>query len=129
MKILVMGVMGWLVPGGALLAMRRYRQFAAFAALVTLTLAAGFALNGGAGWPHPADLEGLDSFSVLVARAGAVIRVLAGAPVLLASLAGAGSTYMAGRLQEYGTTLLTLAGLFNLLALASAWDLARELRK
>ena len=114
---------GWLVPGGAYLLLRRYAQFALFLLLVSSACAAGTALQGSNQWPQPAELQGLDGATTIMAQAGAVAKVLAGGPYLLARLLDGNHTFLTGRLHEYGTTLLTLAGLLNLLALADAMQL------
>jgi hypothetical protein len=113
---------GWLVPGGAYLILRRYWQFALFLLLVSSACATGTALQGGNQWPQPAELRGLDGFTAIVAQAGALARVLAGGPYLLARFLDGNHTFLTGRLHEYGTTLLTLAGLLNLLALADGLE-------
>ncbi len=127
MKPVLLAALGWLVPGGAYLPMRRYGHFAGFAVLVWTTFAAGLALHGGLQWPQPAELQGLDTFTSLIFQAGAAAKVLAGAPFLLARLAGAPG-FLEGRLHEYGTTLLLFAGLFNLLAISNALELRKEQR-
>jgi hypothetical protein len=116
---------GWLVPGGAYLLLRRYAQFALFLLLVSSACAAGTALQGGNQWPQAAELQSLDGFTAIVAQAGALARVLAGGPYLLARFLDGNHTFLTGRLHEYGTTLLTLAGLLNLLALADALQLRK----
>ena len=123
MTALGLAAFGWLVPGGAYLLMRRYLQFALFAALVSAPFAAGLALHGGIRWPQPAELQGLDTFAALVFKGGALAKVLAGAPFLLARLFDGGPSFLDGRLHEYGRTLLVLAGLFNVLAVANALEL------
>ena len=125
MKAVGLAVAGWLVPGGAFLLTRRYAQFAGFATLVSITFAAGLALHGGYRWPQPAELQGVDSMTALLFQAGALAKLLAGGPFLLAQLFGASHSFLDGRLHEYGTTLLTLAGLFNLLAVSNALELRK----
>ncbi|MGP8245610.1 MAG: DUF6677 family protein [Bryobacteraceae bacterium] len=71
MKLGLLAVFGWLVPGGAYLLTRRYLQFAGFAVLVSGTFALGLALHGGYRWPQPAELQGLDSFTILLFKADA----------------------------------------------------------
>ena len=121
----VFAVFGWIVPGGAYLLMRRYLQFVGFAVLVPATFAAGLALHGGYQWPQPAELRGLDNATVLFFKAGALGKVLAGGPYLLARLFDGSHGFLDGRLHEYGTTLLVLAGLFNLLAVSDALALRK----
>jgi hypothetical protein len=124
MNALWLAAFGWLVPGGAWLLKRRYLQFAAFAFVVTAPFAAGILLGGGTRLPQPAELAGLDGFTALGFRVGALSKLLAGGPWLLSSLFD-GPTFLDGRLHEYGTTLLTMAGIFNLLAVSSAFDLQK----
>jgi len=126
MRALVLAAFGWLVPGGAYLLMRRYLQFAVFAVVVTATFAAGLALHGGCRWPQPAELAGLDGFTALTFKAGAMAKLLAGGPYLAARLFNDSGSFLGSRLHEYGTTLLEMAGLFNLLAVTSALDLRKE---
>lgn len=125
MKAVVLTLFGWLVPGGAYLLTRRYRLFVCFAVLVSATFAAGLALQGGYQWPQPAELQGLDGFTVLLFKLGALAKPLAGAPYLLAEVFGSSHSFLDGRIHEYGTTLLALAGLFNLLAVAEALALQK----
>ena len=113
---------GWLLPGGGYLLLGRRRQFALFLAVVCAASVAGILLQGANLWPPPGDLQGLDGVAMLAARAGAVTKALAGGPYLMALAAGYSQSYRAGCLHEYGTALLTVAGLCNLLALADAWS-------
>jgi hypothetical protein len=122
MRFARLAAFGWLVPGGAYLLTRRYVQFGISLGLVLAASASGVALGGGNLWPRPGDLAGLDLFSVLLAKIAALTRFLAGAPYLLARLCGYSQGAFAGRLHEYGTTLLVIAGLLNLLALADALE-------
>jgi len=126
MRAFLLAAFGWLVPGGAYLLMRRYLQFAVFAAVVTATFAAGLALHGGCRWPQPAELAGLDGFTALTFKAGAMAKLLAGGPYLAARLFSDSGSFLSSRLHEYGTTLLEMAGLFNVLAVTSALDLRKE---
>jgi hypothetical protein len=118
----VLLAVGWLLPGGGYLLLRRYRQFAFFLAIICAASVAGMLLQGANVWPPSGDLQGLDGVAVLTARAGAVTKAMAGGPYLLARAAGYSHSYLAGCLHEYGTSLLTVAGLLNLLALADAWN-------
>jgi len=117
-----MVVFGWLVPGGAHLLMRRYVQFAVFASAVTAAVIAGVALQGGSGWPRPEELAGVDGFTALVFQAGAAAKFLAGAPFLAASAIHDAGGFLSSRLHEYGSVLLIMAGMVNVLGVSSALD-------
>ena len=125
MKRAGFAVLAWLLPGGGYLLLRRYGRFAAWLALVSAAAIAGLMLQGGNLWPDPAELQGLDGVATLLARAGALAKAAAGAPYVLARMAGYAQPYIAGCVHEYGTALLTIAGLINLLAIADAWELRR----
>lgn len=125
MNVALTAAFGWLVPGGAYLLARRYLQFAVSLALVCCSTAAGVALHGANLWPQAYELQGLDGLTAGMAQAGALARALAGGPYLLARLFHYSQTFLGGQTHEYGTTLLALAGLFNLLALADALELRK----
>jgi hypothetical protein len=125
MKAAAMAVFGWLVPGGAYLLTRRYLQFAVSLAVVGCATGAGMALHGANQWPQPSELQGLDGFSSGLAQAGALAKALAGGPYLVAHLCDYSQTFLSGQTHEYGTTLLVLAGLFNLLALVDGLELRK----
>jgi hypothetical protein len=125
MKTAALALFGWLVPGGAYLLTRRYLQFAGFAVLVSVTFLAGLALQGSCRWPQPAELQGLDNSTALFFQAGALVKTLAGGPFLLTQWLGGSRSFLDGRVHEYGTALLSLAGVFNLLALSNAFELRK----
>lgn len=112
--------LGWLVPGGAYLLRHKYLQFAVFLLLVCTAVAAGMALQGGVLLPKPAELQGTDGLTMMLAWAGSVAKALAGGPYLLALPFASLQTFATGRTHEFGTVLLEIAGLFNLLAIADA---------
>jgi hypothetical protein len=76
-------------------------------------------LHGSNLWPRAEDLQGLDGFTARIAQAGALTKYLAGGPSLVAAIFDP-TTYAQGRTHEYGTTLLSMAGLLNVLAIADA---------
>ena len=119
---------GWLVPGGGYWLLGRKRQFALFLLLVSGAFGGGLALHGGSLWPRPEELQGLDGFSALLAQAGTLVKIMAGGPYLLARLLDYSQSFLNGRLHEYGSLLLVVAGLLNLLALADAWELRKAER-
>ncbi|HLK66414.1 MAG TPA: DUF6677 family protein [Bryobacteraceae bacterium] len=123
--VIALAIAGWLVPGGGYLLIGRKQQFVLFLLLVTIAFAAGVALQGGMLWPQDAELHGLDGFTSLLAQAGTLVKMLAGGPYLLARCLDYSQTFVQGRLHEYGTILLVMAGLLNVLALADAWELRK----
>jgi len=125
MKAIGMAAFGWLVPGGAYLLRRRYLQFGIALGLVLGATAAGMALHGGNLWPQAAELQGLDGFTAGLATAGGVVKLLAGGPYLLARLCDYSQTFLSSQTHEYGTTLLVLAGVFNVLAVADGLELRK----
>ena len=120
MRRIGLAAFGWLIPGGAYLLTRRYLQFAVFALIVCSAFSAGLAMQGSVQWPTAAQLSGLDPFTRVVFQAGTFAKMLAGGPFLAASMAGTPGNFLAGRAHEYGSTLLLMAGLFNLLAIYGA---------
>ncbi len=124
MKTAFAAAFGWLIPGGAYLLARRYLQFAITIALVCGCAAGRHRPPGAASnlWPQAAELQGLDSFTAGMAKAGAMAKLLAGAPALLARLGNYSQSFLNGQTHEYGTTLLVLAGVFNSLALSDALE-------
>ena len=126
MRRIGLAAFGWLVPGGAFLLTRRYLQFAVFAVLVCTAFGVGLAMQGAVQWPTAADLQGLDPFTSYMFQAGACAKLLAGAPFLAAAALGGGTDFLTGRIHEYGSTLLLLAGIFNLLAIGSALETPKE---
>ena len=120
MRRVGLAAFGWLVPGGAYLLTRRYLQFAVFAVIVCTAFGAGLWMQGSVMRPTAAELQGLDPFTSYMFQAGAFAKMLAGAPWLAASWFGASRDFLAGRAHEYGSTLLLMAGIFNVLAISSA---------
>jgi len=122
MKSFGIAIFGWLVPGGAYLVTRRYVQFALALAMVAGATVAGVALHGTNLWPSPAELEGLDGLTGMLAKGGAMVRMLAGVPYLLARLAHYSQSFLGGQTHEYGGVLLAMAGAINMLALADGLE-------
>ena len=123
-----LAIFGWLVPGGGYFLLGRKKQFVLFLLLVSTAFVAGLALQGGLLWPDGSELQGLDGMTSMLAQAGALVKILAGGPYLLARFFAYSQDYIAGTLHEYGTILLVMAGVLNLLALADAWDLRKAER-
>ena len=117
-------LIGWLVPGGGYWLLKRRNQFYFYLFTVLVLFAAGLMLQGGLLWPEPDDLQGMDNVTSLLMKGSAAAKILAGVPYLLARGAGYSQTFLDGFRFDFGTKLLVLAGLFNLLALADAFSMA-----
>jgi hypothetical protein len=117
-------VIGWLVPGGGYWLLKRKNQFLFYLVTVLVFFAVGVLLKGGLLFPEPNDLQGMDNVTSLLMKGSAFAKVLAGLPYLAARAVGYEQTFLEGFRFDMGTKLLTLAGLFNLLALADAFSLA-----
>lgn len=126
MKTVGLGLSGWLVPGGAYLLTHRYLQFVGFFILISTAVAAGIAMQGATQWPHSGELRGLDGFTGLFFQAGALARWLAGGPLLAAEWLGASHSFLSGCVHEFGTALLSLAGVLNVLAISNALESRKE---
>ena len=87
------------------------------------------ALHGANLWPQAAELQGLDGFTAGMAQGRRPRQSSwpAGRICWLDSATTRGRS-SSGQTHEYGTTLLVLAGLFNLLAISSALELRKEPR-
>ena len=128
MRPAAIALFGWMVPGGAYLASRRYVGFVLSASAVWVSFGAGLALHGAIAWPSAADLAGLDGGTALMLRAGAAVKLLAGAPYWIAQALGGSGGFLEGRVHEQGSTLLAMAGVINVFAIGSALDLRKEAR-
>ncbi len=71
--------------------------------------------------PNAAELDGVDGTARLMFLGGAAVKAFAGLPFWALSLGGYSQSFIAGIGHEYGTKLLTMAGLVNLLALVDAF--------
>ena len=76
----------------------------------------------GSGWPRPEELVGVDGFTALLFQAGAAAKFLAGAPFLAASAIHDAGGFLSSRVHEYGSVLLIMAGVMNVLGVSSALD-------
>lgn len=113
---------GLVVPGAAHWLTGERAKAAVYAGMVLTLFAAGVWLNGSTALPTEAELAGLDGTALLLFRGGAAVKTLAGLPYFALAAVGYAPTFLAGIANEYGTKLLTMAGLVNLLALADVYS-------
>lgn len=118
MKALVAGL---LFPGAAHWMKGQRAKAAIYSAMVLTLVVVGVYLNGANSMPTDADLNGLDGTSRLLFLGGAAVKAFAGLPYFALGLAGYSQSFLSGAFHEYGTKLLAMAGLVNLLAVADAF--------
>ena len=94
---------------------------AIYSAMVLTLVAVGVWMQGANTMPNAAELDGVDGTARLMFLGGAAVKALAGLPYFALSPAGYSQSFTAGIVNEYGTKLLAMAGLVNLLALADAF--------
>ncbi|MBY0505658.1 MAG: hypothetical protein K2X03_17220 [Bryobacteraceae bacterium] len=109
---------GLAMPGAAHWLTGQRGKAIVYAGMVLTLVTAGVLLQGSTAMPGEAELAGLDGTSRLMFWGGAALKSFAGLPYFALSLGGYAPTFLAGLANEYGTKLLTMAGLVNVLALA-----------
>lgn len=120
MKPLALAV-GLALPGAANWMLGERGKAMAYGGMVLTLVAAGAWLGGANTLPNDAELAGLDGTARLMFLSGGAVKFFAGLPYLALSWAGYSQSFLAGLTQEYGSKLLAMAGLVNILALADAW--------
>lgn len=114
-------VAGLALPGAANWLLGERGKAAAYGAMVLTLVLAGAWLGGANTLPSAAEMQGVDGTARLMFLAGGVVKSFAGLPYLALSWAGYSQSFLAGITQEYGSKLLAMAGLVNILALADAF--------
>lgn len=114
----ILGV-AWLIPGGGhFLLGHRFRGLILASATVLLFVA-GLAMGGAMFEPQRGDL-----FTTLIYYGGFVGDLSSGILYVLAVSLGYDQVEMAGHVHDYGTKFLVGAGLFNILAMVDAYEIA-----
>lgn len=111
--------LGWLIPGGGHLLLKRYGRAALLASCVTLMFLLGLAMRGAMFQPRSGDL-----LTMLINVGGFVGDVAAGILYLLTVWLGYNQPDVAGHVYDYGTKFLVSAGLLNVLAMVDAYEIA-----
>ena len=128
MKAVPLAAFGWLVPGGAYLLMRRYLQFAVFAVRgVRPPLPPASLFTAACSGRNPPIYRAWTSSPSYFQSRGRRQNPRR-QPFLTRPFLRRLQGFLDGRLHEYGTTLLVLAGLFNLLAVSNALELRKAER-
>jgi hypothetical protein len=111
--------LGWIVPGGGHMLLKRGGRGALILASVSLMFVLGLLMRGALFLP-----QGEDLLTRVIYYGGFVGNVLSGLPYLLSVWLGYAQADVAGHVHDYGTKFLVAAGLLNLLGMVDAWEIA-----
>ena len=111
--------LGWLVPGGGHLLLKRQGRAAMVMASVTLMFLFGLFMRGSMFTPQSGDL-----LTILINYGGFLGDMASGILYLLATWMGYNQPDVAGHVYDYGTKFLVSAGLLNVLAMVDAYEIA-----
>ena len=111
--------LGWLVPGGGHMLLKRQGRAALVMTSVTLMFLFGLFMRGSMFTPQSGDL-----LTMLITYGGFVGDMASGILYLLATWMGYNQPDIAGHVYDYGTKFLVSAGLLNVLAMVDAYEIA-----
>ena len=111
--------LGWLVPGGGHLLLKRNGRGVLLLLAVTGMFACGVMMRGAMFQPQTGDL-----LTTVINTGGFLGDIASGLLYLLSVWLGYNQPDMAGHVHDYGTKFLVTAGLLNLLAMVDAYEIA-----
>ena len=111
--------LGWLIPGGGHLLLKRTGRGILLLAAITGMFLSGLMMRGAMFHPQTGDL-----LTTLINTGGFIGNVCAGILYLLSIWLGYNQPDMAGHVHDYGTKFLVTAGLLNVLAMVDAFEIA-----
>ena len=111
--------LGWLIPGGGHLLLKRTGRGVLLGLSVTLMFVCGLLMRGAMFQPQSGDL-----LTTLINTGGFVGDLCSGILYLLATWLGYNQPDVAGAVHDYGTKFLVTAGLLNLLAMVDVYEIA-----
>jgi len=114
-------VLAWLLPGGGHVLLGRHVRGAILGGSVLIAFLLGLALRGSMFRPQTGDL-----LTTLIYCGGFLGNVSSGILYLIARWFGYDQPDMAGHSIDYGTKFLVIAGLFNILAMVDAYEIATK---
>ena len=112
-------VLGWLIPGGGHLLLKRTGRGVLLLLAVTGMFVCGLMMRGAMFQPQTGDL-----LTTLINTGGFIGDVCSGLLYLLSVWLGYSQPDVAGHVHDYGTKFLVTAGLLNILAMVDAFDIA-----
>ena len=111
--------LGWVIPGGGHMLLRRPGRGALILASVVILFVLGLMMQGMLFQPQTGDL-----LTTVIYCGGFVGNVLAGLPYFFSVWLGYAQPDIAGHVHDYGTKFLVAAGLLNLLGMVDAFEIA-----
>ena len=111
--------LGWLIPGGGHLLLKRTGRGALLLVSVTGMFLCGLMMRGAMFQPQSGDL-----LTTIINTGGFIGDVCSGVLYLLSVWLGYNQPDMAGHVHDYGTKFLVTAGLLNVLAMVDAFEIA-----
>lgn len=114
-------LLSWLVPGGGHFMLKKHYRGALLAASVLILFVFGLLMRGYMFEPQTGDV-----LTIIIYVGGFVADLASGIPYILTKLFGYSQADVAGHVHDYGTKFIVAAGLFNILAMVDAWDIATK---
>jgi TM2 domain-containing membrane protein YozV len=111
--------LGWLIPGGGHLLLKRTGRGALLLVSVTGMFLCGLMMRGAMFQPQSGDL-----LTTIINTGGFIGDVCSGILYLLSVWLGYNQPDMAGHVHDYGAKFLVTAGLLNVLAMVDVFEIA-----
>lgn len=111
--------LAWLVPGGGHFLLKRHYRGAILSGCTLILFVLGVSMRGYLFQPMTGDL-----LTTIIYVGGYLADMANGVLYLLARMLGYEAPDVAGHTVDYGTKLIVIAGLFNLLAMVDAFEIA-----
>jgi len=111
--------LGWLIPGGGHLLLKRNGRGALLLVSVSGMFLCGLMMRGAMFQPQSGDL-----LTTIINTGGFIGDICSGILYLLSVWLGYNQPDMAGHVHDYGTKFLVTAGLLNVLAMVDAFEIA-----
>ncbi len=111
--------LAWLVPGGGHFLLKRHYRGAILGGSTLILFLLGVAMRGYMFQPMTGDL-----LTTIIYVGGYLADWATGVLYILAKMLGYDAADVAGHTVDYGTKLIVIAGLFNILAMVDAFEIA-----
>ena len=111
--------LGWLVPGGGHLLLKRRGRGILLAVSITAMFVLGLLMRGAMFKPQSGDI-----LTILINWGGFLGDISSGILYLLTTWLSYSQPDVAGAVHDYGTKFLVTAGLLNVLAMVDAYEIA-----